>query len=527
MKREETDSAFAIFRKSIVYYILLCVLSFFFAVGQALLFSRIVSCVLKFETKQLLWQSIHALSIFVIYYTVVYFLKSRLEDERDKEYQKYREKMIEDFWGQSIYNISRKQPGDIRELFGLDSKKISDYYCLAMPTVIANTVLSIVILILFERISLVMGILAFFLSLLQVIPHIMSSVFSYKYYDADREAQAKWSENIMTMYFGNTMIKMYQLHEFFFRKFKELNRKWDKLGRKASTMGRISEGVQTLVSNLLTVCTYLVLGYLVLCRKITMEKATYLLVLSPYLFQNINEIFSVFPKFAEYRKVKKNLDGWEHPKNHEEELQCIGISVKNLTITYGEKTVIANFSQEFFFSDKYVVTGKNGSGKTSLLESLIGVQKPDSGSVTYGEKQIEDISIEKLNPLLFYLPQEDSMFDMTAVELFNYFNSMGTEMFLVAKEFGLTEDNLYKTPIKDLSGGERKKTFLCVALSMKNKFLLMDEPTNFLDADSKRIFIKKLKERTCGFLIVTHDRTLLDYLREYVLIDMGRDRDEK
>ncbi len=520
-------SVLRLFQKSILLYVVLCVLSAVFAVGQAQIFSGIVNCTLESEMTELLRLALIMLGVVIVYYAGRILLKNRQADERDRAHQNFREKMAADFFGQPIFKISHTQPGDIRESLDSDLQKISDYYCVALPTIIANTVLAIVMIALFLRISPIMGGIVFFLSLLQMIPPMLSSVFSYKYYDADREAQAKWSENIMTMYFGNVLIKLYQLHDFFFHKFQELNKRWDRIGRKASAMGRISEGIRALVSNLLTVCTYLFLGYLLLREQITMEEATYLLVLSPYLFLNLNDIFTVFPQLAEYTKAKKNLDRWGRQEDRGEKLPCSAVSVHNLTLTHGNKTIISHFSQEFLFSEKYVVTGENGSGKTSVLESLIGIHRPDSGSITYGGREAQQIPIEELDSLLFYLPQEDAMFDMKGMELFRqYGDDLCHEMLAVAKEFGVTKDTLCETPIKDLSGGERKKIFLSVALSMRNKFLILDEPTNYLDADSRQVLIRKLAEREWGLLVVTHDRTLQD-LPEYVRLDFGGDIYEK
>lgn len=300
---------------------------------------------------------------------------------------------------------------------------------------------------------------------------MLVSVFSYKYYDVDKEAQAKWSENILSMYHGNAVIKMYQLHQLFFDKLQRLNRMWDKAGRKASAMGRVSEGIGTLIRTALTVCSYLVLGYFVLQDRLTLGMAAYILVLSPYLFQYANDIFSVFPGIAEYKKARNTFCSWHISADNEElcEGKCSGIRIQNITVAFEEKKVISNFSYDIDFSEKYVLTGTNGSGKTSMLECLLGAEKVSQGQILYGERDISEYSVNLLHKCLVYLPQDDAMLDVTAQDLFRRrLDKESRQAMALAKKFGLTGEEI-------------------------SEKMIADEPTNHLDPGGRELLIQMLR----------------------------------
>ena len=108
---------------------------------------------------------------------------------------------------------------------------------------------------------------------------------------------------------------------------------------------------------------------------------------------------------------------------------------------------------------------------------------------------------------LLYLPQEDVPFPFTAAELYAILTIPAEPL---AKQLGLTEELLEKSPISALSGGERKKVFLALAFAAQPTVMLLDEPTNALDREGKRAFCRLLRNRRGGALIITHDPMLDD-----------------
>ncbi|MBB3611671.1 ABC-F family ATP-binding cassette domain-containing protein [Rhizobium sp. BK602] len=183
------------------------------------------------------------------------------------------------------------------------------------------------------------------------------------------------------------------------------------------------------------------------------------------------------------------------------------IEADKITKAYDERIIVAPFSIRVHRGDCIGLVGPNGAGKTTLLKMLTGQLAPDSGTVKLGtnlEIATLDQKREELNP-------EDT--------LANYLTDGRGENLLVngeqrhvtgyMKEF-LFQPEQARTPIKNLSGGERARLMLARILSRPTNLLILDEPTNDLDIET----LDLLQEIVAGFsgtvILVSHDRDFLD-----------------
>ncbi|AVA23513.1 MULTISPECIES: ABC-F family ATP-binding cassette domain-containing protein [unclassified Rhizobium] len=183
------------------------------------------------------------------------------------------------------------------------------------------------------------------------------------------------------------------------------------------------------------------------------------------------------------------------------------IEADKITKTYDERVIVAPFSIRVHRGDCIGLVGPNGAGKTTLLKMLTGQLPPDGGTVKLGtnlEIATLDQKREDLNP-------EDT--------LANYLTDGRGENLLVngeqrhvtgyMKEF-LFQPEQARTPIKNLSGGERARLILARILSRPTNLLILDEPTNDLDIET----LDLLQEIVAGFngtvILVSHDRDFLD-----------------
>ncbi|MEF0940369.1 ABC-F family ATP-binding cassette domain-containing protein [Rhizobium sp. BR 362] len=183
------------------------------------------------------------------------------------------------------------------------------------------------------------------------------------------------------------------------------------------------------------------------------------------------------------------------------------IEAEKITKSYDERIIVAPFSIRVHRGDCIGLVGPNGAGKTTLLKMLTGQLAPDSGTVKLGtnlEIATLDQKREDLNP-------EDT--------LANYLTDGRGENLLVngeqrhvtgyMKEF-LFQPEQARTPMKNLSGGERARLILARILSRPTNLLILDEPTNDLDIET----LDLLQEIVAGFngtvILVSHDRDFLD-----------------
>ena len=199
------------------------------------------------------------------------------------------------------------------------------------------------------------------------------------------------------------------------------------------------------------------------------------------------------------------------------------IEVKNLTHSLGDKKVLDNVSLTLREGSIMGLVGINGAGKTTLLRLISGVYTPDGGEILCdGERLIEESAREKL----FFLP-DDPYYTVytsgkTLFELYRvFYPKMDKEVFLkYMNEFGLDE----RKPIRNFSKGMRRQLYIALALSVKPKYLLLDEAFDGLDPLARLAFKKAINTAAeeCGtsVLISSHSlRELEDFCDSYALID--------
>lgn len=175
------------------------------------------------------------------------------------------------------------------------------------------------------------------------------------------------------------------------------------------------------------------------------------------------------------------------------------LQARELTKSYGEKTILASASVTITERQKIGVIGRNGAGKSTFFKMLTGDLEPDSGELLL----MPDLR-------LGYIPQVDPFSPEETVLSFltRYTGREDWECAKVAGQFQLKGDMLEK-PIGDLSGGYQMRVKLTSTLLFEPNLLLLDEPTNYLDLSTLILLENFLKSFRGGFLCITHDREFL------------------
>lgn len=190
------------------------------------------------------------------------------------------------------------------------------------------------------------------------------------------------------------------------------------------------------------------------------------------------------------------------------------IFINNINFNYRKsKLVFQDFSLELTQQENMgkvtAIMGSSGSGKSTLLKLLLGIEKPNSGT----------ISMSPTDPVFSYVPQEPVLFEHISIQdNARYFQFAGAfkKRFNdglykeLVKSLGLEEVVISKKSVFELSGGQKQRLSLLRALSIEPDFLLLDEPCNGLDAEVKRSFLNKLREITQRYgltvLYITHHK---------------------
>ncbi|WP_339913302.1 ABC-F family ATP-binding cassette domain-containing protein [uncultured Brevundimonas sp.] len=193
--------------------------------------------------------------------------------------------------------------------------------------------------------------------------------------------------------------------------------------------------------------------------------------------------------------------------------------LKNVSKTFGERTVIKPFTTRIVRGDRLAIVGPNGAGKTTLVKILLGELAPDEGTVKLGAN---------LEPVYLDQSREGLRSDMT---LWDALTPGGGDSILVrgvskhvaayAKDFLFQEGQL-RQPISTLSGGERNRLLLARALAKPANMLVLDEPTNDLDMDTLDKLEELLETYDGTLILVSHDRDFVDRLATSTIAMNGR-----
>ncbi|MEO8226416.1 MAG: ATP-binding cassette domain-containing protein, partial [Gemmatimonadota bacterium] len=182
------------------------------------------------------------------------------------------------------------------------------------------------------------------------------------------------------------------------------------------------------------------------------------------------------------------------------------IDAEDVNFSYGERPIIADFSTTIMRGDKVGIIGPNGSGKTTLLRLLLGELAPDSGIITLGTR-LEVAYFDQLREQL----DEDRNVQDNVADGADHVTVNGNRRHVL----GYLQDFLFsaeraRTPVRVLSGGERNRLLLARLFTRSFNLLVMDEPTNDLDAETLELLEGLLVEFTGTLLLVSHDRAFLD-----------------
>jgi ATP-binding cassette subfamily F protein uup len=192
------------------------------------------------------------------------------------------------------------------------------------------------------------------------------------------------------------------------------------------------------------------------------------------------------------------------------------LSAEKISKSYSEKALFSQISLGINEGEKIGVIGINGTGKSTLLKVMAGIETPDEGRITM------------TNGLrIAYLPQlPEFEKDMTVLEhVLNELpqaagDSGEYEVKTMLTKLGVTEFN---AKLSTLSGGQRKRAALAAVLTHPSDLLILDEPTNHLDNAATDWLEKYLNSRRGALLMVTHDRYFLDRVTNRIIeLDFGR-----
>ena len=187
----------------------------------------------------------------------------------------------------------------------------------------------------------------------------------------------------------------------------------------------------------------------------------------------------------------------------------IVVETEGLSVSAGEKALLADVSLAVERGEHVALVGPNGSGKTTLVETLLGRREAAAGSVRLGHGVVaayfsqHEAELDERGSVLECVQAMTGLRRPEAQNLLGRFLFSGWEA--------------HEKPVAVLSGGERRRLALAVVVASGSNFLVLDEPTNHLDLESREALESALENFPATVLLVSHDRALLDAVAERTL----------
>ena len=185
---------------------------------------------------------------------------------------------------------------------------------------------------------------------------------------------------------------------------------------------------------------------------------------------------------------------------------------------YGERVLLKDFYYNFSRYEKLGIVGANGTGKSTFVKMLIGLVTPDSGrfvvgeTVRFGYYSQEGIQFDEQMKVIDAVRRTAEYVDLGGGQKLSAMQFLQHFMFSPAQQ----QNYIYK-----LSGGEKRRLYLCTVLMQSPNFLVLDEPTNDLDITSLQILEQYLQDFRGCVIIISHDRYFMDKVVDHLFVFQG------
>lgn len=255
------------------------------------------------------------------------------------------------------------------------------------------------------------------------------------------------------------------------------------------------------------------------------------------IFQAKTTIEGFVPAYEQVEKLKELArNNIEITSGNKFKNYSNSIKLENISFAHEDRDFnLKNINMEFKKGFKTAIVGRSGSGKTTIMDLILGLYKPDKGEIFIDDKNIKSFDINSFRKNIGYVPQEPQLFNASVMEniLWAYPKASKEDVYKACKLANASEfidqlPNKYDTILGErgvlISGGQRQRLSLARSLIKNPKLLFLDEVTSSLDSLSEKLIHNSLNELSSeGLTIVfiTHHASLLKHSDYIYFIDSG------
>lgn len=487
----------------------------------------------------LLKKSIILVILFIIIIVVLTPLMTFLSNYIVKKaYKDIRYHMHEHLLNLPYSFFLNKSKGDIISTFTNDTRKIASIYNYEFYMVIQDIVIGCVALttiFIFDwRLSVIvvlLGIITAYINTLFIKP---TKILSQKIQKLLGESTQRFLDIVL----GNKILKLYNIEDKIVDKFKNINNKQVTENIKLAKVDAKKE----MINYLLTGFTYIAImgigAYMVLHQEITLGVVVAIFSLKPAvddLFVKLpSDVVNLQKSLAGVERVSQFIDEKEEEFDisyYQQEEGDNALELKEICFGYDDELILNKVNLKIKQNSISAIIGPSGAGKTTLLKLLIGLFKPNSGTINmnFNKRDLRDIRNQ-----ISYVSQEGYLFNTTIEEniRFGNVNASKDEIIKAAKkanahDFIMNLQEGYNTIVGDnsgkISGGQRQRIAIARALLKEASILILDEATSALDSNNESIIQNTINNiiNDKTVIIIAHRPSSIKMAKEIYEINNG------
>lgn len=408
-----------------------------------------------------------------------------------------------------------------------DAVCIGDYLVEKYPFFVMDILMIVIVSGIICAINLKTGILILLFILLYFVVYFCTKKLLYRYGKIMLEAQGNFFAMLHNQIFNMLLIKINAWYERTDKEFRQGVMPFFKSSVNYLRVEFTIDALNALLNRVIYGCTIIFLGIEMINGKISIGILStitiYLQMLLPRL-ENCTNFGQDREKFHIAEDRISELFDLKREKNGVLELEKIEtLNVENLSVRYLERTIFSGITMRFEKGNVYLISGENGSGKTTFIHTILGIITASQGNIQYNDIDLKEINLYKLRKKAISVTSQEPILQKGTI----YENLT----FDVDKENNTLQENEdlkkflsfieqlpegYETRINsgktELSGGEKQKIAIARTLLKNADLLIFDEPTSAMDIESIYIFfdiIQKIKKEHI-IIMISHDEKIFE-----------------
>ena len=518
-----------------IFYILLNIVIGLFGIITPLLTGKIIDNLTYIKSKEVLVNYCVLFAIISVINMLLGFLSSyiyiKLQTKSGYALNKH---VLEHLQNVSILYFTNTDSVYLNQRINNDSNTILIFCIGVIINIVVNTITLIFTSILLVHINYKISIIMFVLVIIYITAY---SIFKKPLYLKSfkvKEAQSNFFSKLNEQLFNIKFIKVHSVKNIFIQR---LDKSFDMLIKKLISSQKLSylyTSCDLIIGLIAQLSIFLIGGFAIIDGKMTIGiyivMANYfsMLMNSSRYFFNLGKTYQ--DNLVSYNRISEILEVPEQKQGNYEINYIESIKIKNLTFNYGEKNIYNNYNVEFKKGKIYGLIGRNGTGKSTLINLLLGLYINDyNGQISYNNIDIKEIDIYKTRlknigvteqePIL--IPDTlinnitlEKYYDINLIE--KYINILGLDKYILSLENGL--NTVINEKSSNISGGEKQKISMLRMFIKNPEVMIFDEPTSALDVESKEKFknyINSIK-RNKIIIIISHDSSIYDIYDEVI-----------